>query len=113
MTVNKLRTYRKKRNRRPAVGFDATDGFLQQLADPNGDLAREWDQDHDRHVFQKLLSIVQPDFSSVSWEAFRKFALDGLPASLVAEELGISENAVLQAKSRILKRLAEAGELFV
>ena len=75
-------------------------------------LPREWDLDHDRHVFQKLLAIVQPDFHSATWEAFRRFAVDGIPAAQVAEEMKVSVNAVLQAKSRILKRLREeAGEL--
>ena len=112
VTVNKIRTFRRKRNRRPMVGVDATDGFLDSLADPSGDLAREWDLDHDRHVFEKLLALVQPDFSATTWEAFRRFAVDGLPATRVAEEMGLSVNAVLQAKSRILKRLREeAGDL--
>jgi RNA polymerase sigma-70 factor (ECF subfamily) len=47
-----------------------------------------------------------------TWAAFQRVAVDGLPAARVAEELGLSENAVLQAKSRILKRLRqEAGDL--
>ncbi len=112
VTVNKARTLRKQRRRRPAVGLDPADGFLDSLADPNGELAREWDLDHDRHVFQKLLAIVQPDFSATTWEAFRRFALDGLPAAQVAAEIGLSVNAVIQAKARVLKRLREeAGEL--
>jgi RNA polymerase sigma-70 factor (ECF subfamily) len=111
VTVNKVRTHRRKRPRR-AVGLDATDGFLNSLADPISELAREWDLDHDRHVFQKLLAIVRPDFSSTSWTAFHRFAVDGLPAGKVAEETGLSVNAVLRAKSRILKRLREeAGDL--
>jgi RNA polymerase sigma-70 factor, ECF subfamily len=112
VTVNRVRTLRRQRRRRPTVGLDPAEGFLDQLADPNGDLAREWDADHDRHVVQKLLAVVQPDFTPTTWEAFQKFALDGLPAARVAQDLGLSENAVIKAKSRILKRLrAEAGEL--
>jgi RNA polymerase sigma-70 factor, ECF subfamily len=112
VTVNKVRTHRRQRNRRPTVALNATDGFLDSLADPNSELAREWDMDHDRHVFEKLLAVVHPDFSSGTWEAFRRFAVEGLPAVRVAEELGLSVNAVLQAKSRILKRLREeAGDL--
>jgi RNA polymerase sigma-70 factor, ECF subfamily len=112
VTVNKVRTHCRRRNRRLTVGVDATDGFLNSLADPNGELAREWDMDHDRHVFEKLLAVVQSDFNSTTWEAFRRFAVDGLPAAVVAEELGLSVNAILQAKSRILKRLREeAGDL--
>ena len=88
------------------------EGFLERLADPNDDLAREWDRDHDKHVVEKLLAVVQPDFSSITWEAFRRFGVDGVPAGRVAEELGLTENAVILAKSRILKRLREeAGDL--
>jgi len=112
VTVNKVRSYRKRPHRRPGLGPDATDGFLDRLGDPRDDLAREWDLDHDRHVFGKLLAIVGPDFHETTWEAFRRFALDGLPAAQVAQELGQTEGAVISAKSRILKRLrAEAGEL--
>jgi len=112
VTVNKVRTHRRKRHRRPAAGLDPANGFLDSLADPNGDLAREWDLDHDRHVFQNLLAIVQPDFQATTWEAFRRFALDGLPAVKVAEEMGVTINSVIQSKSRVLKRLREeAGEL--
>jgi RNA polymerase sigma-70 factor (ECF subfamily) len=112
VTVNKVRTYRKQRRRRPLVGLDPTDGFLDRLSEPNGDLAREWDLDHDRHVYQKLLAVVQPDFSATTLEAFRLFALKGNPAAQVAAELNLTVNAVLQAKSRVLKRLREeAGDL--
>jgi RNA polymerase sigma-70 factor, ECF subfamily len=112
VTVNKVRSHCKKRHRRPTVGLDPADGFLDSLADPNGDLAREWDIDHDRYVFKKLLAIVQPDFSSATWEAFRRFAVDGVAAAQVAEEMGLTVNAVIRAKSRIHRRLREeSGDL--
>ena len=72
--MNKVRTYRGRSQTATSCRADATEGFLNSLADPNGELAREWDMDHDRHVFQKLLAIVQPDFSGTTWEAFRRFA---------------------------------------
>ena len=112
VTVNRTRSHWRRRRRMPAVGLDPAVGFLDRLEAPDGDLAREWDRDHDRHVFERLLAVVQPDFQPSTWEAFRRFAMDGAPAARVAAELGLSENAVLQAKSRILKRLrAEAGDL--
>ncbi len=112
VTVNKVRTFRKQLGCKPVAGLDLTDGFLDRLAEPNSELAREWDLDHDRHVFQKLLAIVQPDFQPNTWEAFRRFAIDGHPAAEVAAQLGLNVNSVLQAKSRVLKRLREeAGEL--
>ncbi len=112
VTVNKVRSHRRLRQRRPGAGQDLADGFLDRLADPNGDLAREWDREHDRHVTQRLIAVVQPDFSPATWQAFRRFALDGLPAARVAEELNMTENAVIRSKARVLKRLREeAGEL--
>jgi RNA polymerase sigma-70 factor (ECF subfamily) len=112
ITVNKVRSDRKRRGQIPAVGLDPADGFLDQLADPNGDLAREWDRDHDKWVVEKLLKIVRPDFHPSSWDAFQRSFLDAVPAAQVAEELGLTENAVLQAKYRILRRLRqEAGHL--
>ncbi len=112
VTVNKVRTYRRRRRRRPTTGLDPADAFLERLSDPNGDLAREWDRDHDKHVVETLLAVVRPDFAPATWEAFRRFAIEGSPARRVAEELGLSENAVLLAKSRVLRRLREeAGDL--
>ena len=70
ITVNKARTFSKQRHWRPAVGLDLADGFLDQMADPDSDLARQWDREHDEHVVQKLLAAVQPDFHPTTWEAF-------------------------------------------
>jgi RNA polymerase sigma-70 factor, ECF subfamily len=112
VTVNVLRNHRKRQSRKPAIGLGPCDAFLDGLAKSNSELAREWDLDHDRHIFQKLQTVVQAGFAPVTWEAFRRFALDGLPAAQVAEELGLTVNAVTLAKSRILKRLREeAGDL--
>ena len=112
IAVNRLLAFWRAKQRRPVAGGQDADLLLSQLEDANGDLAREWDRDHDRHVFEKLLAVVRPDFGDDTWRAFTRFAVDGLPAAAVAEELGMTDNAVLQAKYRVLKRLREeAGEM--
>jgi len=113
VTVNRMRAFCKARHRRWRLGFGReADSLLSQLADPTSDLAHQWDRDHDRHVFQKLLDVVQADFEPKTWQAFLRFAQEGRSAAGVAEELGMSESAVVQAKFRVLKRLREeAGEL--
>jgi RNA polymerase sigma-70 factor (ECF subfamily) len=113
ITLNRLRTFLKVRQRTPRAGLaDEQEQLLARLEDPHSDLSRQWDREHDWHVFQKLLALVQPDFAPATWQAFTRFALDDCPAAQVAQELGISESAVVQAKSRVLKRLREeAGEL--
>lgn len=112
ITVNKARSHLKRRRRAPVAGLDPAAGFLDRLEDPGGDLAREWERDHDRHVFDKLVKVVRPDFQPATWAAFQRLVLDGQDAADVAVELGLTENAVLQAKYRVLKRLREeAGQL--
>ncbi len=107
VTANRVRTWRRTHARQPAVGFDPADEFLSQLEDPHSELSRRWDEEHDRHVFEKLLAAVEGDFDPKTWRAFRLFALEDRKAAEAAAELGISENAVLLAKSRVLKRLRE------
>jgi RNA polymerase sigma-70 factor (ECF subfamily) len=110
--VNRVRVYRRKHYRQPAVAPDQTDGFLDQLADSNSLLARQFDQEHDRQICEALQSAVRPDFNQATWDAFQQFALEGRPAAEVARELGISVNAVVKAKARVLTRLREeAGGL--
>lgn len=113
VTINRVRTFSKERGRRPAAGANAqTEGFLSQFEDPASDLSKEWDRQHDEHVFQTLLAAIEADVSPTTWQAFRRSALDGQPTAQVAAALGISENAVLIAKFRVLKRLrSEAAGL--
>jgi len=113
VTANRVRAFWKA-NRKQAHGHGEGDGegLLAQLEDPGSDLARQWDRDHDLHLLGKLLAAVRPDFEPATWQAFTRFALDGLPAAEVARELATSESVVVQAKYRVLKRLREeAGDL--
>jgi RNA polymerase sigma-70 factor (ECF subfamily) len=108
ITVNRIRAFRRARQKQPLVGLGPqAEHLLNQLADPTSELARQWDQDHDTHVIHKLLAVVQVDFEPGTWQAFTRFALDGRPAAEVAGELGATEGAVVKAKSRVLKRLRE------
>src|SRR5262249_41785976 len=113
IVVNRIRAFGKARHKQPLAGLGpGVEHLLTQLSDPPSDLARQWDREPDTHVLQKLLALVRPDFEPRTWQAFTRFALEGRPAVRVAEELAMSETAVVQAKFRILKRLREeAGEL--
>lgn len=105
VTVNRVRSWRQSRARRPATGLDPTDRFLTQLEDPASEPSVRWDRDHDRHVFDKLLAAVRVGCEPATWEAFQLFAIEGRPAAEVAARTGLSENAVMLAKSRLLRRL--------
>jgi RNA polymerase sigma-70 factor (ECF subfamily) len=107
VTVNRVRTHRRARVPQPVGGLDAADRFLTELGDPGSDLSRRFDQEHDRHVFQRLLAIVRPDFEPKTWEAFSLFAIDDRPVADVAAATGLTDNAVMLAKSRVLRRLRQ------
>jgi RNA polymerase sigma-70 factor (ECF subfamily) len=106
ITVNRLREFWRARRYRPeATGDSDFLAQLEQLADPASELSQRWDQDHDRHVVARLMDLVRPQFQPATWQAFAGVMLEGRSAAAVAKRLGISVNAVLLAKSRVLRRL--------
>jgi RNA polymerase sigma-70 factor, ECF subfamily len=80
---------------------------LDELESPDSVLSRLWDREHDEHVAAALLRRVKGDFAPATWEAFRRHVVGGQPAARVAQELSLSLNSVLLAKSRVLKRLRQ------
>lgn len=84
--------------------------LLDRLEDPSSGLSGEWDREHDAHVAGRLLEALEGEFSPSTWTAFRRQMVDGMKAAEVAAELGVSTNAVLVAKSRVLRRFREEAE---
>jgi RNA polymerase sigma-70 factor (ECF subfamily) len=113
IAVNRLREYwRSRHGRIQATGGGDVDQALRDLEDPGSPLSRAWDLEHDRHVAQSLLESIRLEFQPATWQAFEEVVREGRPAAEVAAELGLSVNAVLIAKSRVLKRLRlKAGGL--
>jgi RNA polymerase sigma-70 factor (ECF subfamily) len=112
--VHRARDYFRARRYRPtATGDSDFSRRLDELQSPDSSLSQLWDRDHDEHVAASLLRRIQDDFAPVTWQAFQRYVLDGQPAAAVAQELGLSLNSVLLAKSRILKRVRRELEGFV
>ncbi len=103
-TLNLLREFWRAR---PAPQAEP---FLEQISDPDAELSRRWDEQHDRHVLHTLMDRIRPDFAESTWRAFQRLALDDAPPRAVAAELGLSVNAVLIARSRVLARLRQEAE---
>lgn len=110
IAVHCLRDQWRRSNRQAAVGGSDFALLLGQLEDPHSGISQLWDREHDAHVSQYLLEQVRPQFAPQTWLAFRRFALDGLPAEEVAQELGITANAVFIAKSRVMSMLRQVGQ---
>ncbi len=98
--ANTLRKFFRARVAVPAIDLDA-------VADGSSELGRRWDREHDEYHAARAMRAVECQFAAATWQAFRRQVLDGRPAAEVAAELGLSLNAALLAKSRVLRRLRE------
>jgi RNA polymerase sigma-70 factor (ECF subfamily) len=107
ITLNLVRNHLRDRAGQPR----ATGGEEQQLAAAQWEdrLAEDDSTDQLRQerleVLYRALQAVQGDFSTTTWIAFRRTAIDGEAAVDVARELNLTAKAVRQARCRVLSRL--------
>jgi RNA polymerase sigma-70 factor (ECF subfamily) len=95
---------------RQATGGSGATAALHELEDPDSDLNRQWDEEHDRYVLNCLLDLVEEEFEPSTLQAFRRLALEGASGPEAAQDLGLTVAAVYMAKSRVLRRLREEAE---
>ena len=60
------------------------------------------------YLIQRAFQLMEKDFEATTIAAFRATALEDRAAADVARELGISENAVYQARKRVMAKLRES-----
>ncbi|HEV3344835.1 MAG TPA: sigma-70 family RNA polymerase sigma factor [Pirellulales bacterium] len=111
IVINRVRRY--WRSRRTAALRQPGDVSWDAVDDSAAGLEEYWDREHDRYLIEELFKLVEASVSRSTWLAFRRQAVDGERASAVASELGISVNAALLAKSRVLARLRSEGRLLL
>jgi RNA polymerase sigma factor (sigma-70 family) len=93
-----------------ATGDSGVAEVLRQLEDPDSELNRQWDEEHDRYVLRCLLDLVEQEFEPATVRAFRRLALDGASGAEVAQELGQTVAAVYVSKCRVLQRIRQEAE---
>ena len=93
-----------------ASGGSGATAALQQIADPDSELNRQWDDEHDRYVLNCLMDMVEEEFEPVTLQAFRRLAIEGVSGAEAAQELGLSVAAAYVAKSRVLARIRQEAE---
>ena len=103
--LNRVRNHWRQSKRQRAG--EAVHQELQELEDDTSALSQLWSEEHDRYLLQELLKSVRDDFSSQTWQAFQQTAIENKSPQQVAEELAISANSVMVAKSRVLSKLRE------
>jgi len=111
ITAHRLSAYYRSRKNRPvALGSPLEQSPLMQLSDPDSELSHQWDQEHDRYVLFRLMELITPLFEPTTLAAFRRVAVEGASPAQATEELGLSLNAVLLAKSHVLSRLRQEAQ---
>ncbi len=88
--------------------------FMRQMAEVPETEAGELptiDEPHDpvgrQALVRRGLEQIQVEFQPSTWAAFWRTVVDGRSHEAVAEELAMSQAAVRQAKSRVLRRLRQ------
>lgn len=101
--------YFKNLKRRPLTPADSQ--FIEMLeSTPEESEQVDWDRDYQRELLKWALDKVKPEFAERIWNVFEQTALHGRAPADVAEEIGMTKNAVAIAKFRVTKRLKEKAE---
>jgi RNA polymerase sigma-70 factor, ECF subfamily len=103
VTMNKWRDYQRLR-RLPVEHGGA--GQLDEMADDDGAAAFE-EAEYRQRLVQQALNVMQSDFQPATWRACWEYMILERPAEVVAQELGLTVNAVYLANSRVLTRLRQ------
>lgn len=92
---------------------DKTTGtsFWDMVKDDHG-IEQLWQTEWQNMVLARCLEQARAESEPKSFLAFELYALQEMPVEQVAQELGLSRNAVYIAKSRILTRLRELEAKF-
>ena len=89
-----------------AVVAGAPSSMLSQLPD-RAAASRPWDEEWQQAVLRASLERVRAEVEEKTYRAFHGVVFEKKPAAVVAEELGMSRNAVFQARHRITRRIRE------
>jgi RNA polymerase sigma-70 factor (ECF subfamily) len=112
ITRNKAYDHFRKQQGHPLAqgGTDAEAAMLRVQEPPAPGVGRP--AGADAAILPHALELVRAEFENRTWEAFWRAVIEAQSPAHVAEDLGMSVQAVYKAKSRVLRRLrGELGEL--
>jgi RNA polymerase sigma-70 factor (ECF subfamily) len=103
VTVNKACDFQRRRLTRPSTGMEKT---IERIAVADGiDLFDE--AEYRSFLVKRAMELMQAEFQDPSWQACWKHIVEGRKAADVAQELGLTANAVYIAKCRVMRRLRD------
>jgi RNA polymerase sigma-70 factor (ECF subfamily) len=98
---NKWVDYCRRAGRLPPAGADGLSGVVGPADTDPGEAEEQL------FLLRRALELMQKDFEPTTWKACWEVVAEGRSVADVAAELGVTENAVYVAKSRVLRRLRE------
>jgi len=108
ITRNEILQHIRRRADRPqARGGTEAQRALQQIPEPLADEQEPSHEDQQARLAQRALELIRSEFEPRTWQAFVEFTVKDRTAADVGAELGMSPQAVHQAKYRVLKRLRD------
>ena len=106
ITRNKVHDHFRAREAEPVGGTDMQHR-LQEVPETE---PAEWSESGDcsrAQLVERATQLIRDDFEPHTWQAFWRLAVENHPARDIATDLGMSVDAVYQAKARVLRRLRE------
>lgn len=89
----------------PAASLERIDEVTRLHLDDSG-VEAAWESEWRQHHVRTAMRTIAGEFNAKDLEVFRRYAVGQQDAAAVAESLGMSLDAVYQAKSRIMRRLS-------
>jgi RNA polymerase sigma-70 factor (ECF subfamily) len=109
ITRNKVRDHFRAAEMTP-VGGSEMHQRIQAIPEEEPD---SWSQDGECSrvgLVNRAAEMIRDDFEPHTWQAFWRLAVENHPARDIAADLGMTPDAVYQAKARVLRRLKEELE---
>ena len=113
LMYNSIRSQRRDDARSPRQAPRVIDRttFFSALPD-EASAARVWEQDWEHHAISTCIDQLRSEVSPSHYQVFELTTFREVPAAEVARQLGLTRDAVYQARYRVLKRLEELRETF-
>ena len=102
VTLNKCRDLARQRARNIEPQFVEK---IERAAEDDTELFTQ--QEYRDYLARTALQMMREHFSESTWRACWEHVAQGRPAKDVAQELGLTENAVYLARGRVLRRLRD------
>lgn len=109
ITRNKVRDFARKQSRQISAAGGST--ALRSLANLDANMALPDEEPTSNEQLDSLvrraLDQVRSEFEASTWQGFWRTAIEGIPTSVVAQELGVTAAAIRQNRARIMRRLRQ------